>query len=337
MAVDAAHTIGGISQSNPKGAANACSGKSFRGGVSPRNTCRLRGQSTAEYVLIIAIIGLVVVFAGPWIASAIRNQFNAVTETLDEGTTENAFKDPVDIPDPQHGTAFAVYSADDDSLMFYKRRGVPRIGDMFNDRRVTEVYTGFETARYRVRATDDVMAHDWTCKSLPWWNWRTYIQIVDVVDEGIAPSSISGWFMRMTNLASADLSNLDCAGVDTAWCAFLRCPSLTTLMSPKNFRPTDLRDFVYWCVNLKNFDASDWDLSRCRAISYAFDHCKSLKAIPGAENWNVKSLKDADGAFSWCDSLELDCSGWDVRPNADWKNFNIYSPGVTIPKVWQND
>ena len=86
-------------------------------------------------------------FAGPGVAGAIRNQFNAVTETLNDGTSGNAFKNPVDIPDPKRGTAFAVYSADDDSFMFYKRRGVPQVGDMFNDRRVTEVYTGFETEK----------------------------------------------------------------------------------------------------------------------------------------------------------------------------------------------
>lgn len=39
----------------------------LRGGVSPRRT-RLRGQSIIEYVLIIAIIGLVIVFAGPGVA-----------------------------------------------------------------------------------------------------------------------------------------------------------------------------------------------------------------------------------------------------------------------------
>ena len=163
-----------------------------------------------------------VLIVGPLVSSAIRNQFDTVTETLDEGASGIAFKDPVDIPDPKRGTAFAVYSEDDHSLMFYKRRGVPKVGDMFNFRRVAEVYTGFETTRYWVRATDDVMAHDWTCESLPWWNRRTQIQIVDVIDEGIAPLSISGWFMRMTDLTSADLSNLDCAGVDTARCAFRR-------------------------------------------------------------------------------------------------------------------
>ena len=60
------------------------------GGVSPRNT-RLRGQSIIEYVLIIAVIGLVIVFAGPGVAGAIRNQFNQVTNTVDSGTDGDNF------------------------------------------------------------------------------------------------------------------------------------------------------------------------------------------------------------------------------------------------------
>lgn len=58
----------------------------LRGGVSPRGTF-LRGQSIIEYVLIIAIIGLVIVFAGPGVAGAIRNQFNLVGNTVNSGTT----------------------------------------------------------------------------------------------------------------------------------------------------------------------------------------------------------------------------------------------------------
>lgn len=60
--------------------------QNLRGGVSPRNT-RLRGQSIIEYVLIIAIIGLVIVFAGPGVAGAIRNQFNLVGNAVNSGTT----------------------------------------------------------------------------------------------------------------------------------------------------------------------------------------------------------------------------------------------------------
>lgn len=60
------------------------------GGVAPDAT-RLRGQSIIEYVLIIAIIGLVIVFAGPGVAGAIRNQFNQVTNTVDSGTDGDSF------------------------------------------------------------------------------------------------------------------------------------------------------------------------------------------------------------------------------------------------------
>ena len=61
----------------------------LRGGVSPRGTL-LRGQSIIEYVLIIAIIGLVIAFAGPGVAGAIRNQFNLVGNTVNSGTTGGA-------------------------------------------------------------------------------------------------------------------------------------------------------------------------------------------------------------------------------------------------------
>ncbi|RHL22661.1 DUF6273 domain-containing protein [Collinsella sp. AF38-3AC] len=60
------------------------------GGVSPRSA-RLRGQSIIEYVLIIAVIGLVIVFAGPGVAGAIRNQFNQVTNTVDSGADGGNF------------------------------------------------------------------------------------------------------------------------------------------------------------------------------------------------------------------------------------------------------
>ena len=57
----------------------------FGGGVA-RRAARLRGQSIIEYVLIIAIIGLVIVFAGPGVAGAIRNQSNLVGNTVNNGT-----------------------------------------------------------------------------------------------------------------------------------------------------------------------------------------------------------------------------------------------------------
>ncbi|MFR2030762.1 MAG: hypothetical protein ACLS3M_04700 [Collinsella sp.] len=54
-----------------EGAAYACSGNKPSGGYLSEAP-RLRGQSIIEYVLIIAVIGLVIVFAGPGVASTIE-------------------------------------------------------------------------------------------------------------------------------------------------------------------------------------------------------------------------------------------------------------------------
>lgn len=46
----------------------------------------LSGQGLIEYTLIIAIISLIVVLAGPQIADAIREQFNKIADVIKTGT-----------------------------------------------------------------------------------------------------------------------------------------------------------------------------------------------------------------------------------------------------------
>lgn len=46
----------------------------------------LSGQGLIEYVLIIAVISLVVVLAGPQIAKAIHDQFDKIASVLNNGT-----------------------------------------------------------------------------------------------------------------------------------------------------------------------------------------------------------------------------------------------------------
>mgnify|MGYP006903150352 CR=1 FL=1 len=88
-----------------------------------------------------------------------------------------------DIVAPVSGTAFAVYSEDDHSLMFYKRRGVPKAGDMFNYRRVTDVYTGFETGAYTLVETP---TNRYGSSTAPWAAHQSQIEAVKILDDGIA-------------------------------------------------------------------------------------------------------------------------------------------------------
>ena len=283
---------------------------SLGGGVSPRFTRRLRGQSTIEYVLIAAVIGLVVLFAGPVVAGAIRNQFNQVTDTLNSGTTGDNFYDATELPDPENGTAFAVYSEDDHSLMFYKRRGVPQVGDMFNDRRVTEVYTGFETVTYRGNGYDpklDNWAH--MTPDTPWFDIRNKVLSVKAVDSGISPSSLQFYFYRFENVKTIDLSNFSFKDLTRIEWAFSCDTKLETLKLPS---------FTH----------------RCKRFNDSIVHCHALTALEIAPS-------DFSGAdtfyhmFMGTENLKLDCTDWNVPVNAYHSEFNLYAPGVILPKAWQ--
>ena len=258
----------------------------FGGGVSPRSTRRPKGQSTVEYVLVIAIIGLVILIVGPWVSSAIRNQFNTVTETLDNGSVGENFYEPEDIPDPENGTAFAVYSADDHSLMFYKRRGVPKVGDMFNDHRVTEVYTGFESEFYRLVET---ASDRYGSSTTPWVRHQWDINKVDVVDSGISPKSTCVWFSNMINLETIDVAKLD-----TSNCRYML-------------------DTFFRARKLKTLNLSSWDVSKCYNFSCMFQDCCSLENI-NMQGWTAHPDKDGIfGMFFDCSSLRyLDLSGFDM-------------------------
>ena len=298
-----------ISQSNPKGAAHVCSGNSFRGGVSRRFTRRLKGQSTIEYVLIIAIIVLVVLIAGPWVSSAIGNQFNTVAGAIGSGTTGENFYEPVDIPDPQSGTAFAVYSEDDHSLMFYKRRGVPKVGDMFNYRRVTEVYTGFEAREFHL-VHYNPESNNWdTCDTdVPWYEMRTRVTKVTVVDRGIKPHSLAQYFRRFKNLESADLGNFDLSETVGLHSLFLLCSSLRSANVPSvSSVCADFQDAFAYCPALKDLDFNGCDFSGASTFFHMFLHSGSLS---------------------------FDCSNWNVRSDVLHTNFNVGSPGVIAPTVW---
>ena len=281
----------------------------LRGGVSPRGTL-LRGQGIIEYVLIIAIIVLVVLIAGPWVSSAIRNQFNVVASAIGSGTTGENFYEPEDIPDPHHGTAFAVYSEDDHSLMFYKRRGLPQLGDMFNYRRVTAVYTGFEGTSYHILGYDPTINNWDTCDTTtPWFNVRKNVTSIDVVDRGIKPYNLAFFFRRFENLETADLGNFDLSGTVSINSMFTLCKSLRSAKVPGVSRQcTEFKDAFACCPALTDLELGNSDFSGGTGFYHMFN---------------------GDG------SLSFDCTDWNVPSDVEHGGFNSGAYGVVLPKAWQ--
>ena len=315
----------------------------FGGGVSPRFTRRLKGQSTIEYVLIIAIIVLVVLIAGPWVSSAIRNQFNVVAGTLGNGISKGSWESggagggngsltDADIVDPVHGTAFAVYSEDDHSLMFYKRRGVPNVGDMFNSRTVSEVYPDIENYDFNI-SSDGV-------GNAPWWRHRSDISSVKVIDN-IKPKNMSGWFYWFVNVTSIDLEPIDTSEVTSLFGTFDRCFKLQTLdvsmMDTSKVRSMGCA--FYGDGELTKLNLSGWDFSNVTDFSRMFLDCKKLESLdmpPFPKFASFTSRLDwFDYMFSHCERLNLDCSDWNVPVAVEHTGFNLSAPGVTLPKAWR--
>ena len=237
----------------------------FGGGVSLRFTRRLKGQSTVEYVLIIAIIVLVVLIAGPWVSSAIRNQFNTVAGAIGSGTTGENFYEPEDIPDPENGTAFAVYSEDDHSLMFYKRRGVPK-----------EVYTG-----------------TWPKDDCPWFPIATEVKSVAVADVGVKPLSMAWWFNQFCYCKSFDLGNIDtseCVSFRRLFSTCVACTSIKGLERWDTGSVTDLSATFDGLCKLKTIPGiAGWDTGRVRIFAATFYNLHSLEQLD-LSNWDDSSL-----------------------------------------------
>ena len=177
--------------------------------------------------------------------------------------------------------AFAVYSADDNSLSFYKRAGVPVAGQTFEGKTATEVYTGIETMT-----------------SIPGWTQNHFndIKTVTVYDEGIAPTGTAFWFAGVRNLKTADISKLDMSRCKTIECMFTDCISLETL------------------------DLSGWDTSSLTNMSQAFHHCASLTKL-NVSGWDVSKVTNMQLAFAEDKALgSLDLSTWDNSATTSMKD-----------------
>ena len=209
--------------------------------------------------------------------------------------------------------AFAVYSADDGSLNFYKRMDIPEASDTLEGKTVTKVYTGFEEHTYeKVGYTQDVSDNErWSVMktNVPWFDIRDKVTTVKVIDSGVAPKSIKYWFYRFSNLKNADLSNLEVSRIASIYYLFVLSANLISIKMPGlTGTCTDYKDSFSSCPELTSLEMSTCDFSNCNDFYHMFNDSKKLK---------------------------FDCSDWNVPVNADHEHFNYNAPGVILPKPWQ--
>lgn len=228
--------------------------------------------------------------------------------------------------------AFAVYSADDYSLDFYKkpRYLMPISGSVFNGKHVTEIYPDIEDYNFDISGgRGDGNA--------PWWSHRTDIISVKVVDS-IKPKNMTGWFYWFINVTSIDLGPIDTSENTSLFGTFDRCFKLQTIdvsmMNTSKVRSMGCA--FYGDGELTRLDISNWNISNVNDFSYMFIDCKKLGVLNMPPSPKFSSQIDFIGyMFLHCENLNLDCSDWNVPVSADHPRFNDGAPGVILPKVWQ--
>ena len=187
--------------------------------------------------------------------------------------------------------AFAVYSADDSSLNFYKRSSVPSAGEDFEGHVATAVYTGIETSDYKYVN--------------PWQSYRSTIKSVSVIDEGIMPSSTKRWFSGLSSCTSFDLSKLDTSSVTDMSSMFFGCSALTVL-DISNFNTSQVVDMSYLfasCSKLTALDLTNFDTSQVVNMKAMFQSCSSVTTIYAGNNWSSAKTDDSTNMFYNCLAL----------------------------------
>lgn len=201
-------------------------------------------------------------------------------------------------PSASDSVPFAVYSEDDASLTFYKRRTLPVEGSVFEGKTATAVYANIQNTK----------------STPPWKGIARKIERVAVVDEGVAPQTMYVWFFNCANLLSVNLSKLDTSRTTSLEYAFSGCKSLTDidLSTLDTSSVRSFADVFQDCSSLRSVNLTGWDTSSGNNFRQMFIQCASLEEldVSSFETGNVTTFKEM---FYGCSSLKsLDLSHFDT-------------------------
>ncbi len=216
------------------------------------------------------------------------------TDTKNYKTVGN-IEIPVEVT--KEKTAFAIYSESDNSLNFYNRVDVPKVGDTFENKKVTALYDKIETENYRDSGA-------------PWKSEA--VKTVTVVDRGIQPQSTARWFESAGSTIS--ITSIDVSKLDTS-------------------KTTDMMGMFYECAGLSSVgDISQWDTSNVTNMYYMFYDCDILSL--DCSGWNVDKVGEAHEGFS--EHADGVLSPWDITTYAvyskDDNSLNFYKR-AKVPAV----
>lgn len=190
---------------------------------------------------------------------------------------------------------FAVFSADDGSLCFYNRNAVPKEGDVFEGKVVSKLFA---------------LGAPWT--RVDFAGVAGDVTAVEVVDEGIKPQFLNGWFSDFKKLKRADLSLFDTSGCLDMGSLFKGCAQLeqVNLSGLNTASVTNMTCMFAGCESLVSLDLSDFDTSNVWGMARLFEGCRSLKQV-NLSDFYTRNVEAMTCMFAGCCSLvALDLSSF---------------------------
>lgn len=206
----------------------------------------------------------------------------ALNEAFGDVTSDNAAKWFGGVWEEYNSVAFAVYCAEDGSLTFDRAITVPAVGDTYNGKTVSAVFTDIETTNYRTEGGND-----------PAWVGSKYVKSIKSVDfeDTISPISTASWFANMSNLN--EITNLE-------------------LLDTSNV--TNMEN-MFQESRLTSLDLSSFDTSNVTNMSGMFMSCINIESLTLPENFVTAKVERVDKMFYACgykSNFTYDCSNWDV-------------------------
>lgn len=194
--------------------------------------------------------------------------------------------------------AKAIYSADDNSLRFYKNTDIVTAGSTYKGRVATAVYRGFETATYTSES------------SLPWTSYASSITTITFENE-IKPVSTAYWFAGFDNATSLSLTNLNTSSTINMSYMFkdYACKVADVSLDLSGLNTSNVTNMSNMLATVGKLSSSSvritgldsWDTSKVTDMSYIFNNVGSYAPtiiIDNVTNWNTSKVTNMKCALS---------------------------------------
>lgn len=230
--------------------------------------------------------------------------------------------------DPNATTSFAIFSEDDNSLVFYRNNDVLELeeGGTYCGKSITRIYQDIDNTAIEMYS----------------WPWNEYVLQIESVDfrGNVFLNSGSGncaVFYGHSNLEYVNnIDKLDVSNLTDLSGFFSNCGKLKEINGLEKWDVSNVQDFSMLFNQsslLTRLNLENWDTSAAKNINYMFYNLFNLVEIKGIENFDTSNCESMSDTFGHCRNLILDLSKWDVSKVT---NHSYFANGTStiIEPAW---